>query len=160
MPAQDFKGTLTGTGTLTADETKSLSGKLDVPGAWTTPAFNAGNFTADGAMTWTVGAGDIGCYAYTIAGKVMTVIFDIYTSTIGGTPSTYLLMAIPGTPTATKTFNQPILITDNGVNGIGIALVVAGATAIRLYKDATQAANWAASTDNTRVSGQITFEID
>ena len=36
---------------LTVDETTPISEKLTIPGAWTTPAFVAENFTATASMT-------------------------------------------------------------------------------------------------------------
>jgi hypothetical protein len=62
--------------------------------------FAAGNFTANGAMTWTVASarsGDLS--AYSIVGKTLTIWFSI-TGTVGGTPNSQLLIAIPGGFTA------------------------------------------------------------
>src|SRR3990167_787127 len=77
-------------------------GSLISAATWTTPTFSAGDFTASGSMTWTVDAGDVVTYAYTIINKVMTVLFYIDPTTVGGTPSTSLQIAIPANKTATK----------------------------------------------------------
>jgi hypothetical protein len=125
---------------------------------WTTPAFAAGDFTANGIMTWTVAAGDVQVYAYTIIGKMMTVSFRINTTTVAGTPNTDLNIKIPASKVATKAMYNPILIIDNGVRSIGVAAVATGGTLIILNR--TDVANWTAAVDTTYVMGQITFEID
>lgn len=125
---------------------------------WTTPTFAAGDFTAGGSQTWTVASGDVGTYAYTILNKTMTVSFTINTSTVGGTPNSDLRIAIPASKTATKQMRNPIQLLDNGTRTTGIAFVEAAATVITIQR--TDAANFAAATDNTYVLGQITFQID
>ena len=125
---------------------------------WTTPTFAAGDFTASGSMTWTVAAGDVGTYAYTILNKTMTVSFNINTSTVGGTPSTDLMIAIPATKTATKGMRNPVQLLDNGTRTTGVAYVDASGTVIVIQR--TDAANFTAATDNTYILGQITFQIN
>lgn len=126
---------------------------------WTTPTFAAGNFTANGAMTWTVGSGDVQTYAYHIIGKLMTVLFRINTSTVVAVVNTQLLIAIPDGRTATKYTATPFIASDNGAaNEIGLCDVIAAGTKIRLSRLA--GTNWTAAVDTTTVMGQITFEID
>lgn len=129
-------------------------------GEWITPSFSALNFSANGTMTWTVAAGDVTTYQYTIIGKMMTVNFHIVTSTIGGAVNTSLQIAIPsGRVAATSAQNPLAYIVDNGVAIVtGMARVAAAGTVIFLEKTAP-AANWTASADNAEVRGQITFEI-
>ena len=128
-----------------------------VVGAWTTPTFDAANFTANGSMTWTVASGDVQTYAYTILNKAMTVSFSIITSTVGGTPDTTLRIAIPAGKTATKAMFNPCRVNDNGTVKPGYASVGASGTVINI--DLTSG-NFAAATDATSVSGEITFEIN
>jgi hypothetical protein len=128
-------------------------------GTWTTPTFSAGDFTASGSQTWTVAEGDVLTYAYTIIGKMMTVMFAIESTTVGGTPSTQLIIAIPAGKTATKSaYNAIGLISDNSVRTTGVISIGAGDTTMLLNR--TDNANWTASTNATTVRGQITFEID
>jgi hypothetical protein len=128
-------------------------------GAWVTPAFNAGDFTASGSQTWTVIAGNVTTYGYTLVGKTMTVAFNIASTSVGGTPSTELRIKVPTGATVAKTILVPIRIVDNGAAAVvGIAQVSASGTFISCYKDLSQTANWSAST-NTGVAGEITFEI-
>lgn len=150
--------TLTVTADTTLDEAVAMSSKLTIPGAWTTPTFDAGNFTASGAMTWSVEAGDVLTYAYIILGKMMTILFMIDTSTVGGTPSSALLIKIPGSKTATKGMTTAIIVYDNGAQTYGVGVIQAGQTLIRCYRPSS--ANWSASTNLTTVYGQITFEIN
>ncbi len=129
-----------------------------VAGVWTTPAFSAGNFTGSSSMTWTVGSGDVETYEYAMVGKMMTVLFSINTTTVGGTPDTALKIAIPGSKVAAKAaYNAMAVISDNSSLTTGNARVSAGGTTIQIFR--TDAANWTASTDATSVRGQITFEI-
>lgn len=126
---------------------------------WTTPTFSAGNFTANASMTWTVASGDVVTYAYQVIGKMMTVAWYITTSTVGGTPSTELRIAIPNSAIATKFMATTFIAVDNAAaQEVGLASVTVGSAFIGLsLLDAT---NWAAATDATAVYGQITFEIN
>lgn len=128
--------------------------------AWTTPSFSAGDFTANGSMTWTVAAGDVTTYAYIVNGKMMTVNFYLVSTTVAGTPNTTLQIAIPGSKTATKSALTSCAYIDNsGTQSIGICNVAASGTVIRITK-ADGTTNWTASTDGTSVYGSITFEIN
>lgn len=128
-------------------------------GEWTTPAFNAGDFTAGGAQTWTVGSGDVITYEYSLVGKKLTVAFVILTSTIGGTPNPDLRIAVPGGFSAAKRTLNPILVLDGGTFAAGFAQVLAGGTTISLtHIDAVT--NWANQTDSAGVLGEITFEVN
>lgn len=133
-------------------------GALAVPGAWTTPAYAAGDFTASGSMTWTVQAGDVSTYAYAILGKIMIVSLYLVTTTIGGTPSNALIIKIPGSKTATKTTANPVYILDNGGGAAGYCYVTAGTTLIVCKR--TDGANFTASTNLTSIFGQLVFEIN
>lgn len=127
-------------------------------GAWTTPAFSAGDFTGSGAMTWTLVAGDVSTFAYMIDGKKMTVSFYLLTTTVGGVADDTLRIAIPASKTATKTMLNACYISDNGTPVIGTCRVVAAGTSIEIQR--TDGADFTAATDATSVLGQITFEIN
>ena len=129
-------------------------------GAWITPTYAAGNFTGNGAMTWTVQAGDVTTYAYLLRGRMLTVNFTLVTTTVGGTLNSQLLIALPGGYSAPKDTRVPFLRSDNGVVGVGeiIANAVSG-TLLALRKDAYAANAWAAATDTTAVQGSITVEV-
>jgi hypothetical protein len=138
----------------------SNADKIDAAaGAWITPTFAAGNFTASGAMTWTVDAGDVTTYAYNIRGKTMTIAFILVATTVAGTPSTELRIAVPTALVIAKTIGIPYRSGDNGSSAIGMARATAGNTYITLFKDMTEVGNWAAATNTTFAEGQITFEV-
>jgi hypothetical protein len=126
-------------------------------GEWTAVAFNAGNFTGNGTITWTVAASDVTTFAYTLIGKTMIVLFSIQTSTVAGA-GTRLQILIPNSMTAAKASTIVLLTNDNGTLAIGFASVSAGGTQISIAPNLT-GANWTASVDNTGVFGQIAFEV-
>lgn len=128
-------------------------------GAWITPSYSAGDFSANGSMTWGVDAADISTYAYMITGRVMTVIWYIGASDVGGTASTALLLKIPNGLTAGKTVMNPFIYSDAaGSNTVGFAQVTSGSINIELWR--LNAAVWTlTSGDNTAVYGQTTFEV-
>jgi len=150
--------TITVTQDTSLDEAVAMSSKLTIPGAWTTGAFNAADFTGKGSMTWTVDAGDIITFAYKIMGKVMVFAFSISSFSIGGTPNNVLYIAIPGGITVTKAMNNPCRINDNGTKSIGWVSVIAGGNVLQILK--TDESNFTASTNASEVYGEITFEIN
>lgn len=126
---------------------------------WITPAFNAADFSANGAMTWTVGSGDVVTYAYMIVGKMMIVNYYLNVTTVGGTLNSTLKIKIPAGKISAKRAAIPFNFADNGVEGTGISFIFEGDTIINLQKGIGGFINWAASTNNTTVAGSITFEI-
>lgn len=128
-------------------------------GEWTTPAFNAGDFTSDSG-TFVVASGDVTTYQWTIVGKNMTVNFNINTATITGTPNN-LRIKIPGGFSTAKTVEVPYIRQNNGgALGTATALVLAAIpNDIVFFVDYDGTANWAAGADNNRLKGSITFEV-
>lgn len=127
-------------------------------GDFTTPTFAAGDFTANASMTWTLQAGDVSTYEYTVIGHTMIVIFDLVTTTVAGTPSTQLIIKLPGGFTAAKNSWAPTIYTDNGVGPtIGFCTISAATTSILCFT--ATSGNWAAATNATNVRGQIALEI-
>lgn len=138
-------------GILSADNASS-------PGsAWIVPVFAAGNFTANGTMTWTLAAGDVNTFEYRLVGKTMTLAFDLVTTTVGGVLANELRITIPAGKTVAKNMWNPVFLSDNGTRATGVAVASAGVTYIAISR--TDAANFAAAADTTQVRGQITFEI-
>ena len=147
-------GTLSSTGSVTTD------GNATGIGIWTTPTFAAGNFTASGSMTWTVPSA--ATYEYMIIGKTMWIIWKLASTTIAGTPSTTLSIAIPASKTAAKGVRGSF--TYQHVGGLGNVVagceVAASASTISLYVDLSYgASNWTASAGNFYAYGTIVFEI-
>lgn len=124
---------------------------------WTTPTFAAGNFTANGAMTWTVESGDVGTYAYRRHGKHLQVVFALNTTSVGGTPNTDLRVAIPGGFVAAKTVYGFGQLFENSVHVNAYSMVAAGVAYITVSK--FNSVVYLAATNTTYVFGNISFEI-
>lgn len=137
-------------------QTEVTAVETDLLAAWTSVAFNAANFTGNGSMTWTVGAGDQTTFAYKKTGKVMTIMFWLDTTTVGGTPSTALQIAIPGGVLSARASITPVLIIDNSARSIGYAQLSASGSVIQIVR--ADGTNWSASTNATYVMGTVTFE--
>ena len=129
---------------------------MHLPGTWTTPAFNAGDFTANGSMVWTVDS--VQTFAYTLNYKVMTVVFALGHTSVGGTPSNRLQVLVPGGKIVSKQAINPFIAYHNApAFVIGACIAIAGSRILSLLHPT---GNWAASARNTSVFGQITFEVD
>lgn len=118
----------------------ALGDVIDVP-------FAAGNFTANSAMTWTVAAQSL--YSYTLIGHTLLLEVEVDSTSVGGTPNTDLLIAIPGGFTASRAGIGFIYYSDNGTRGVGLAIWAAGASAVRCLLPSL--GNWSASVTNTSV---------
>lgn len=128
--------------------------------AWTTPAFSAGDFTADGSMTWTVAAGDIITYAYLESGRKMLFSFMLDTTTLGGTPNSALYIKIPNSKTSTKRILGTCSVYPAGSWQYGHCEVLAGGTKVGVYRDLA-GTNWTVSgSDNVYIRGIIEFETN
>ena len=126
------------------------------PPAWVDVPYSASNFTASGAMTWTVDAGDQLLFRYAISGKVGLILFDISNTTVGGTPGTHLDILLPVAVAPASNLVLPIWL-QNPAGAMGFVNVVAATRIVQCYKDATLAANWTAGT--ARVVAALTIAI-
>lgn len=122
-----------------------------------TVPFTPGHFTGFGAQTWTVVAGNVTTWAYTLMGSTMTLWFDLRTTTVGGTPSAGLLIKIPDGWYAALTVTNEIRIVDNGVLAAGFIQTTIKANQLTVFRN--DAANWAASVNATSVQGMISFPV-
>jgi hypothetical protein len=64
-------------------------------GPWITVPYSAANYTASGAMTWTVPALSVTDHSYRISGNTITFSLNVSSTTIGGTPDLELRAALP-----------------------------------------------------------------
>lgn len=129
-------------------------------GVWTTPAFSAGNFTAGGSQTWTVGSGDVLTYRYQmLSANTMLLKFHIDTTTVAGTPDPVLRIALPLSKTATGSNANPCWINDNGTFAFGLAFASAGEAYVRIYRSAALTDNWTAAVNATAVLGELIVEV-
>jgi len=125
-------------------------------GSWLTQTFSAGDFTANGSMTWTVASGDVVADSYFIVGRNLFLAFRYQTTTVGGTPNTLLLKTIPSTYTFLAGWDAVIFGTDNGTN-TGVWCFNNASTQIGFAKLA--GGNWAASTDNSKIAGCLAVPV-
>jgi hypothetical protein len=124
-----------------------------------TVPFNAGDYTASGAMTWTVGSGNVTSFLWALTGKTLTIWLAIAGSTAGGVASTTLSVKIPGGFTAAAALQQPFTIENNGVfTSIGSVSVAASGTVMDFFIDAAVSGNWTLSA-NTGMSGFLQIPI-
>lgn len=137
----------------------NLAAALPGGAAGTAVTFAAGNFTANGSMTWTVASGDQTTFRYVEVGKVMHMWVYLVTTTVGGTPNTQLRVAIPNSRTSAATVRGVFAGTDNGTDVTGgVWEATSGTAYVTLYKSPS-AGNWTASTDNTAIFGYFVFEV-
>jgi hypothetical protein len=130
-----------------------------IGGAWTAVSFSAGNFTANGSMTWTVASGDVTSHMYVEIGKTMIVAVVLNTTTVGGTPNSELRVAIPNSRTAARITYGSFAGTNNGTAITGTWGVAVSSSYIGFYLDAI-ASTWAASTNNTAIYATVIIEIN
>lgn len=149
-----------GTGKTTHGGAISTYGRTANDGEWTNVAYSAGNFTANGTMTWTVDSGDQLAYSYTVIGKTMYLAFTISTTDIGGTANSELRIAMPGGYTSSLRTDGMYVYHDAGAAPVaGVYQTVAGGTYVRLYKP--NGVNWTlTSADNTNVYGVLTIPVN
>jgi hypothetical protein len=127
-------------------------------GAWITPAFAAGQYSASGTMGWTVAAGNVATQKYKLRGRDLTVAFGLGSTTVVAPVASdlWILNTAFGGFTINGQFNNAIAqASDNGV--IVPAFIQTGGTFLRLLK--TSIANWTAQVGTLAVTAQITVEV-
>lgn len=129
-------------------------------GGWITPTFAAGNFTANGSMTWTLASGDRTASAYWLRGNQLTYYWTLTTTTVGGTVNTRLQIGSAewgGFSASVTNLYAPLAVAlDNGT-AVNVYAVHTSATQLILVK--TNSANWTLATDATYVYGSIQFQV-
>jgi hypothetical protein len=133
-------------------------------GAPITPTFAAGTYTANGAMSWTVGSGDVTTQTYLLRGRMLTVSTLLQSTTVGGVVSTALIVsnAAWGGFSAAKSASIPGIVNDNAAafaaahETVGSAL---GADTTHIYCFKLPTGNYTLATDATIVEFVFTFEV-
>jgi hypothetical protein len=128
-------------------------------GAWVQLPYDAAMFTASGSMVWTVEPGDIGTLAFSQSGKTVDLSFNIVNTTISGTVSSELRIALPDGFAIRRPMLNLLRIANNvaGQISVGYALVTQGQSYIRVT--ALDGVNFPLVTNGLQISGQLTFEI-
>lgn len=124
---------------------------------WETPTYSSGNFTYSGTGGWGTTAGDITTYGHIQHGKIMTVAFDVRTSTITNGDGNTLRIALPDSKTSSKTVTNTCAVYDNGAWTTGTVHIDASATVLSIKR--LDAANFTAGANVISVRGTITLEV-
>jgi hypothetical protein len=134
----------------------SIAAQTSCSCQWTSVTYNSGSYTAGGSMTWTVESGD-GSVKYILNNKTMTVAFNLGNTSVSGTLSNELRIAVPNGLVAVGYMMNTIVVRDNGVDTVGIVQSNSGQSYLSVWKVGYNA--WSASTNDTRVQGQLVFEV-
>jgi hypothetical protein len=126
--------------------------KIDTP-------YVAGNFTGDGAMTWTVDVGDVVLNSYLLDGNILEWSIRLASTTVGGTPDFGLRATQPNGYTNIGTDFRTCMVGDNTSAYVMGACRPSNTTYIQIIKDLGSGGNWAASTNNTFILFQIRVPI-
>lgn len=129
-------------------------------GAWLTRTFAAGNYTGGGSMTWTVDSGDVLAERWELNGRRVTAFLALQTTSVGGTLSTALQVALPNGWTAAfagEGYNAVRASDNNAAYANGLA--IATSTVIQVYKDLGAGTNWSAATNSTHIYFTVSFEV-
>jgi hypothetical protein len=120
------------------------------PGKAITPAYAAGDYTASGSMTWTVEAGDVTTFGYLQIGKKVYFSVALSNTTVGGTASTQLRIALPSRFTIASSDSFPAVAFDNS-GALSTSRARSSVGANYLILELLSGANWALSTNNSSV---------
>lgn len=129
-------------------------------GDWITPTFAAGDYTGSASMTWTLAGGDVLFFAYWLRGKQLTVLFDLETTSVGGTPAASLQRLVPGGHTTNVASRNPISVSDNGTLSIGYVTCPTTSNTLMQFRKDAAAAVWTAATNTTAVIGEVVIGVN
>lgn len=121
-------------------------------GGWITPTYSGGNYTPFSAGTWTVASGDVSVNKYRLAGRTLSWMLKLITTTVaqsGGQPTLLVIAPAAISPyTISDNWRAPGLLSDNGTqqlalfdfNGSNVLVSKVGATQFANATDTTEAA--------------------
>lgn len=126
---------------------------------WQTVVFAAGDYTAGGAMTWTVASGDVITHRYLMIGpNTMLLEVAIELATIVAVVDADCLLNIPNNKRAVRRSGGSISITDNSVNESGRYAVAVAGTNVVLSRQGGSV--WTAVTNGQGVEFTIEIEVE
>jgi hypothetical protein len=130
------------------------------PGDWIDVTHAAGNFTGNGAMTWTVEAADQLNFKYQQRGKSLTVILQLAATAVGGTPNSTLQVTLPFTVamTSSTAIGFPAIGQDNSSVLELLQVFLTNASAVAGFLR-TGGGNWSASVNATSLAAVLVCEI-
>lgn len=126
-------------------------------------AYSAGNFSASGSMTWTVDSADVDINRYLVVGRTLHWLFRLFSTSVGGTASSELLMTIPNS-FQTVSFGFSALggfyrLTDNGATEAIGQVLISTTTLQQVNLRKLNSSNFSLSTNNTSILANVVFEI-
>ncbi len=133
-------------------------GRTVAMGVWKSHPYQSTDFTGNASMTWTVGSNDLENYDVMLIGQTLFVDIRITDSSVGGTPSTVLQIALPPGLASRRTHMFTTVVADNGTVVTSKADIVAETSTIRCFANPGGTA-WTASTNNTDVLINTFFEL-
>lgn len=131
-------------------------------GAWITPAYAAGDFTASGSMTWGVDAGDVRTYRYKLDGNTLLVEAIMLTTTTGGTASFALYVKVPGGFSAAAEYTGSQFYFNTAAPWTMGPVWIEPTTIptkIQIYTAGFGNANWTLGTHNVGVYASLALEV-
>ena len=146
--------------TLVYDTTTDRWRMRDVePGKPIAVEFSAGNFTGNGSMTWTVESADQETFTYQQRGKTVKIWLSVNTTTIGGTPSTTLMVALPNSFVSSVLTYMPVsVVVDAGTAALGVAVTGAGGTLLAFNR--ADGGSFSAATNTTVIRAVVELEVN
>ncbi len=126
-------------------------------------AFAAGNYTADGAASWTLQSGDQRQFSYLLVGQTLQVFLALADTTVSGATTSNLYIAIPNSFQANAGYVSQAGGLFGGLsNAVAVnffpRVIAATPTTIRLNR--ADGVAWAIGTNNNDSSFQFQFIID
>lgn len=135
-------------------------------GAWSAVPYVGGNFVGNSAMTWTTQAANQTTFEYiqfggsgSAGGGTLIIHLHLVGTTVGGTPSTSLNVAIPNSKSALSTCSGTYSYRDNGTYGVGVWEALIVGSVINFYK-LDKTTNWAASSGATDIRATVILSVN
>jgi hypothetical protein len=126
---------------------------------WTSVPFANLTFSASGSMTWSVDPGDVAYFKYVRLGKLLFIKGSIVATTIGGTPSSGLRVAVAGLTFGSNDSFGMAVVTDNGFSTQDIGQSIARVTGNFLEFKKRDSSNWVAVTNGAAVIFNLVVEL-
>ncbi|HEV8445441.1 MAG TPA: hypothetical protein VGQ44_01430 [Gemmatimonadaceae bacterium] len=118
-------------------------------GAWITPAYNAGDYTASGG-TWTVDAGDVQVCVYKLTGKTLSFKMSLLTTSVSQICVALVRLLPGGFTAASRTDFGLVTRSDNGgARGFGSAIISASTNSISFVTSPDVSGTWSVSVNAT-----------
>jgi hypothetical protein len=124
---------------------------------WVQVPYDRQAFRAKAPLEWQVEPGQVRTYAYRLAGRTMTLSFQIENSALAGGPANELYLGLPGGYLPARSMANAVWIGNQAVKETGYATVHPGLDVLVIFRPGENA--FAPDPGTTCVFGQITFEV-